>query len=261
MDYNYHTHTHLCRHATGSMEEYVKRAIEGGIKYMGFSDHIPHKRTDGEESWFRIPTERASEYFSEIARLREKYGDRIDIKAGFEMEYFPKQFVAMFENAKKLGAEYIILGEHYVEEEYPGILHASDETEKTEDLKEYVACVVDAIKTGVFTYIAHPDVLNFTGDVGLYREEMRKICIASREHNIPLEINFLGIRGRRKYPTLAFWEIAGEERSPVTFGLDAHDAENAYDGESLKVAKEMVKKYSLNYIGKPELINIQEITL
>ena len=33
MDYNYHTHTHRCHHATGEMEEYIVRAMENGIKY------------------------------------------------------------------------------------------------------------------------------------------------------------------------------------------------------------------------------------
>ena len=36
MDYNYHTHTSRCGHATGSDEEYVKRAIEqGGVTVDG----------------------------------------------------------------------------------------------------------------------------------------------------------------------------------------------------------------------------------
>ena len=46
MDYNYHTHTARCGHAVGEDEEYVKRAIECGIKYMGFSDHAPIRFPD-----------------------------------------------------------------------------------------------------------------------------------------------------------------------------------------------------------------------
>ena len=35
---NYHTHTWRCRHADGTEREYVERAIEGGLKILGFSD-------------------------------------------------------------------------------------------------------------------------------------------------------------------------------------------------------------------------------
>ena len=36
-----HNHTTLCNHATGSMEEYVQKAIELGIDEFGFSEHAP----------------------------------------------------------------------------------------------------------------------------------------------------------------------------------------------------------------------------
>ena len=36
-----HNHTILCNHAEGSVEEYVKRAIELGIDEYGFACHAP----------------------------------------------------------------------------------------------------------------------------------------------------------------------------------------------------------------------------
>ena len=36
-----HNHTTLCNHATGTVEEYVKRAIELGINEYGFACHAP----------------------------------------------------------------------------------------------------------------------------------------------------------------------------------------------------------------------------
>ena len=36
-----HNHTTLCNHATGTVEEYVKRAIELGIDEYGFACHAP----------------------------------------------------------------------------------------------------------------------------------------------------------------------------------------------------------------------------
>ena len=92
MNYNYHTHTYRCGHANGADEDYIKRAIEGGIKTLGFSDHVPLRFADGSESSYRCPTDEAEEYIESITALREKYRDKLDIKIGFEMEYYPTLF-------------------------------------------------------------------------------------------------------------------------------------------------------------------------
>ena len=259
MNYNYHAHTYRCGHASGTPEEYIERAIQCGVTHMGFSDHMAHICADGSEASFRVPFTDAKEYISEISSLREKYADKIDIKIGFEMEYYPECFESMLRDARNFGAEYLILGQHYTCEEYTGMPHTMKPTEDTTYLHDYVSCVVAAMKSGAFTYVAHPDIINFTGDKELFKKASREICVASRAFNVPLEINFLGIRGNRNYPNDMFWEIAGEEHSPVTFGFDAHETENAFDAASLKKAKNMVEKYNLNYIGKPELRLIQNM--
>ena len=258
MNYNYHTHTILCNHAWGTCEEYIKRAIDSGIKYMGFSEHIPFTFPDGTESFYRLHTTQAEVYFSELYRLREKYKNQIDIKIGFEMEYYPLYFDEMLSGAKSYGAEFLILGQHFINQK-EGNGDGSYVLLKNyscDDLSEYVNCVISGIKSGVFSYVAHPDIFNYVGDIVLYNKEMTKLCVASREKDIPLEINFLGIREKRTYPDRRFWEIAGKEKCPVTFGFDAHDVNSAYDEESLNEAKLLVKEYNLNYIGKPRIITI-----
>lgn len=251
MNYNYHTHTTRCGHASGTEREYIERAIEGGLQYMGFSDHATFVFPDGFESHYRVPLAQAPDYFETISALREEYKDRIDIKIGFEMEYYPAHFDAMLKLVKELGAEYLILGQHFIGNEHPDGRNTYGRNDSAADLKEYVDCVVKGIQSGAFTYVAHPDVFSFVGDDAVYKTEMRRICEASKACSIPLEINFLGIREGRRYPTSLFWEVAGEVGCPVTFGFDAHEIAAAYDGESLKVAQEMVEKYGLNYVGKP----------
>ncbi len=256
MDYNYHCHTALCGHAANTMEEYLLSAMEGGIKYFGFSDHIPFRFPDGFESNHRVPTEKAPEYIAEARRLREKYKNKIELSIGFEMEYYFDYFEEMLRYAKDLGAEYLILGQHFLYNEHPNGFHCNRSSDKVEDLENYVSLVISGMKSGVFSYVAHPDMLRFDGDPEAYAREMRKICVASRERDIPLEINFLGIRGNRNYPNREFWKLAGEEGAPVTFGFDAHDAASACDRDSLVKAQRLVNTYALNYIGKPKLIHI-----
>ncbi|MBR5507149.1 MAG: histidinol-phosphatase [Clostridia bacterium] len=258
MTYNYHTHTYRCHHATGTVEEYIKMAVDNGITHMGFSDHFPYICTDGTEGEARVRVAEAYDYVSEIDELRQKYKNKIDIKIGFEMEYFPDFFDEMLKNAVEYGAEYLILGEHYIEEESPNGIHAFEETDDEVFLSRYTDCVISAIRSGYFTYVAHPDGIRFIGDDSVFEKYARKICKASRECNIPLELNFLGIRDNRHYPNMVFWKIVGEEKSPVVFGFDAHSVKSAYNGKSLPRANEIVETYGLNYIGKPDIILIQD---
>lgn len=254
MDYNYHTHTYRCGHAKGEDEEYVLRAIEGGIKHMGFSDHAPYIFPDGHEIGSHMQMADANEYFETINNLRKKYADKIDILVGFEMEYMPSHFDKMLKNVKNLGAEYLILGQHYVADGHPNEIGTGSVNDSPDLLSRYVDSICHGIKSGVFSYVAHPDMVKFTGDDNFYRSEMKKICLASLEKNIPVEINFLGIREGRFYPNPRFWEIVKEVGCPVTFGLDAHTPKDAFDGDSLKVAEWFVRRYKLNYIGKPDII-------
>ena len=253
MDYNYHTHTYRCGHATGTEEEYVLRAIEGGIKRMGFSEHAPFVLPDGTEHYYRLPSAQIGEYFSTVRALREKYADKIEIHIGFEMEYYAEQFDEMLRLAVESGAEYLILGQHQIEI-LPEYIHCYNEIDDRDMLRRFVDLTVAAMRTGVFSYVAHPDLIKFVGDEEIFLEETRRICEESLALGLPLELNFLGIRTNRVYPRESFWRMVGEMGAPVTFGFDAHDTEAAYDGESLKRALEMVEKFGLNYIGEPRLI-------
>ena len=254
MLYNYHTHTFRCHHAEGTEEEYVQRAIAGGVKKMGFSDHFPFRFPNGQESRFRIPMAEVANYVATIRQLKEKYKDIIDIYVGFEMEYYPAFFEEMRQNAIRYGAEYLILGQHFSKPEYLPDAHTSNHQSNTvEGLQNYASLLVEAMKTGAFTYIAHPDILTFTGDAEIYRCEMRRVCVAAREYETPLEINFLGLRTNRFYPHEDFWQIAGEENAPVVFGFDAHDPAAAYDAASLVKARRLVEMYHLRFIEDPPL--------
>ena len=257
MIYNFHTHTHRCRHASGSDEEYIKSALEAGIKYLGFSDHAPFVFPDGFESHYRVPLLGAEEYAGTLGELKERYKDVIDISIGFELEYYPTYFDKMVEIAKNLGVEYLILGQHFLYDEHPNGIGSSSLVYEDDVLREYVDNVISAIKSGYFSYVAHPDMLQFCGNEAIYREEMTRLCLTSKEDDIPLEINLLGIRNKKHYPAQRFWQIAGEVDAPVTIGYDAHSNHDFENKEQLDVAKDYIERYSLNYIGMPRLIDIQ----
>lgn len=65
--------------------------------------------------------------------------------------------------------DYIIMGQHFVlnEEEhiYSGELHHEEDM-----MMRYVDQVIEGLETGCFTYLAHPDLLNFGGSKENYEK-------------------------------------------------------------------------------------------
>lgn len=251
MDYNFHTHTYRCGHADGTEREYIEAALSVGVREMGFSDHAPWIDPSlGAERGYVVPYAEVGDYMDTVHALREEYKDRITLRVGFEAEYHP----ADPEELISLGAEYLILGQHFIKAPNGQYVHVAV-SRYGELISYYVDAVVAGMRSGYYTYVAHPDVFNpVEVDPLVYQREMARICEASVETGVPLEMNFLGIRQRRYYPTEAFWELAGKTGAPMTFGFDAHGPLEAKDIESLPTALALVEKYQLNYIGKPKLV-------
>ena len=259
MLFNYHTHTTRCNHALGSDREYVEAAIAAGCCQLGFSDHSPYifPESYGDYySGFRMRPEAFSEYAESVFSLRDEYRDRIGIFLGVEIEYYPAGFDRTEKFLKDGGVEYMILGQHFSGNECdPGAVyvpapHADEELV----LAKYVDLVGKAIESGKFLYVAHPDLVLFNGDAGLYRKHMSRICEASLRHNVPLEINLGGCRARKHYPAREFWKLAGEVGAPAVFGVDAHTpADLAGWAAAVEEFKKTNADLGLNYVEEPLL--------
>lgn len=242
---NYHTHTALCNHASGEMRDYVEAAVKAGMKTLGFSCHAPYTFDGDFISWFRMRPGETEEYAREILSLKDEFADKIDIKLGYEAEYYPRHFGDLLERINSFSCDYIILGQHFINNEYDGSYCGA--LRDTDELKHYVSQVSEAMRLGVYTYVAHPDLPRVLGSMDEYLEIMSGLCKASVETDTPLEINLLGIQEGRQYPKEEFWRMVGEYGCPVVIGYDAHTPSSLLDESSPCRALEMVKKYSLNY--------------
>jgi len=89
---DYHIHTARCGHATGEMHECVEKAIETGIKEIGFADHIPMYWLDEKDRDLSIAMtfEELPGYVEEVKKLQGSYKGRISIKLGIEADYIPE---------------------------------------------------------------------------------------------------------------------------------------------------------------------------
>ena len=154
---NYHTHTPRCNHAQGSEQEYVDAALSAGLKILGFSDHTPYFFPGDYYSTFRMHPEELPGYVSTVNALRDRYADRLEIHVGVEAEYYPKYFDRLVDFLRQEQVEYMILGQHFVGNEPVGT-YSGRETADKDVLEAYVRQVVTAMETGLYTYVAHPDI-------------------------------------------------------------------------------------------------------
>jgi len=252
MKYNYHTHTKRCRHASDEDRKYIENAIAAGMKVLGFSDHVPYPFEGDYYSGFRMFVHQAEEYATSLAALREEYKGQIDIKIGYEAEYYPRFFEKMLRLVTQYPCDYLILGQHFLENEMTG-KYSGSPTEDESYLKIYVDEVCEAMRTGLFTYVAHPDLLNYRSDMKVFDREYSRMIECAIDSKMPLEINLLGIQGPRHYPCERFFELCGKYGAPVCIGSDAHSADMVYHEESYKKALAICDRYNLTLIENPTL--------
>ena len=157
----------------------------------------------------------------------------IEILLGLETEYYPETYGKFMEFITPYKLDYLIMGQHFVGNEYDQNSYYSSRPNRDETLLErYVAQVCEGLRKGVFTYIAHPDILYYEGEPGYYRDKMAELCVCAKELGIPLEYNLLGMTNKKCYPKPEFWKLASEIGNDVLIGYDAHNPDALQNDEA-----------------------------
>lgn len=254
MKTNFHTHTYRCLHAAGTEKDYVKEAIKQGLDELGFSDHAPFPDKD---YGLRMKYEELEDYINETDNLKCKYEKRIKIYKGLEIEYHPNYIEYYNTLLKKFKLDYLILGEHtYTTKSgyFKNIFFA----ESTNDYTDYAYAISEALSTGLFKAVAHPDLMmlnEFAWDSNCDKA-CDLILSASEKYDIPLEFNANGYRKgllhypdgtRYQYPDDRFWKLASGSKIRVIIGSDCHVPEQLYD-EAVTYAENKCADLRLNMI-------------
>lgn len=242
---NYHTHTTRCYHASGTEEEYVLSAIKAGYTELGFSDHTPWHYNSRYHSTMRMEEDKLSDYVDTLLNLKEKYKDKISIKIGLECEYFPEYMGWLRETINKYSIDYIILGNHFDKTDETGIYYGRPLNKQ--QLTDYVDSCIEAMKTGLYSYLAHPDLANYDENDEFYAQEMTRLCMAAKEMDIPLELNLLGFSTKRHYPNVLFFVIAKKVGNRIIIGTDAHESEALLDKETYDKAYDFIHDFGLEF--------------
>ncbi len=236
-----HNHTVRCNHATGSMEDYIRKAVELNIDIYGFSEHAPMEF----DKSYRLSFREMMDYENDVIRLRDKYNNSIKILLGYEVDYLKGYIDNRVLNAN---VDYLIGSVHFLDKwgfDNPEFIGSWKSRDIDDVWQEYFDTIRDMAKSGYFDIVGHLDLIKLfkympKKDIRVIaKEALREI----KRSGMVIELNSAGLRKPTKeiYPSKTLLGMAYELDISITFSSDAHAIEQVgfgYD-KVKKIAKEI----------------------
>ncbi|MFH0977297.1 MAG: histidinol-phosphatase HisJ family protein [Spirochaetota bacterium] len=242
---DYHTHTELCGHASGTIDEYVIEAIKKNLKEIGFSDHAP--LPEGKREGITMLPEETEKYIELVESKIEQYKDKIEVKVGFEIDFpLMDSFDRKYLTDARL--DYLIGSCHFLGDwafDHPDNIHEFSKRDIDRIYSEYYGIMHDLINTGYFNIIGHFDIVKKFGHRARrdFTNQLEKLAQhIAKQKNLAVEINTAGIRKpvQEMYPSDDVIRIFYNANAPITLGSDSHKPEEV--GYLFDKAVEKAKK-------------------
>ncbi|MDP5275821.1 histidinol-phosphatase HisJ [Chengkuizengella axinellae] len=253
---DYHTHHERCGHASGSLEDYVKKGIEIGLQQLGLSDHMPLIHVDPKTylPGMAMPSDELPRYVEECFLLKEKYKNQIDIKVGLEADYIEGYEEEIEKIISSYTWDYVIGSVHFLEEWDISDFRQLDQWENKdvdEVFNQYYDAVQKAAKTGLYDYIGHLDVIKRFGrkPKNDMIEVERQTLNVIKEYDLAIELNASGLRMpvEEMFPSERILTECYKLGIPLTIGSDAHKPEQL--GLFLDQARNLLKKVGFTQLA------------
>ena len=231
-----HVHTKYSKHATGTIDEVVKAAIDKGIKIIALTDHAPFP-VDSDN---RLLEKELEGYFRDIAQAKKKYCGRIKVFAGLEVDFLRKHQEYAEDLVSRVDADYFIGSIHYIFLNGEKVNVWDIERTGEEEVKKiYLEELMALIRSGLFDAVAHPDILLRGGldEITLYRAFLPMIKEFS-ERNLSYELNASGFtkpsydrnkkiirKDIRTFPSKLVMEELKRKDVKIVIGSDSHSVD------------------------------------
>ena len=227
---DYHLHTPLCHHASGTPAEYVAAARARGLAEIGFSDHSPMPGPEPFDDW-RMSRAELPRYFDMVAEAAEMAAP-FPVRLGLECDFIAGQEGWIEELAGLATWDYLIGSVHYLapgwdvdNPKWIGRFTASG-TAVEEIWTLYWRAYERCISSGLFDFVAHPDLVKKFGHrpAGDLRRFYDPVIAAAATRGTAIEVSTAGLRKPvgELYPALEFIRLAHEAGLDIVINSDAH---------------------------------------
>lgn len=221
---DYHTHT-ILSDGIDTYEEMIRVAISKGLDEIGFSEHICLKPVEWAMSLVDIPV-----MTRQIISLKGKYKDRIKIRYGIEVDYFPGYDSEMQDLIKSIPVDYVIGSVHFIDDwNFDTDQSLIGKWSNDQLYTHYFELVQGAAATGLFDIIGHLDLIKKfrlypeSNQDKLFEDTIRVI----KQYDLVVELNTGGVdRPCAEFtPSPKLLEMCYRHNVPVTISSDAHSAD------------------------------------
>jgi histidinol-phosphatase (PHP family) len=223
---DYHVHTSLCNHATGTMEAYVQAAIDKQLTTICFLDHLTFQ--EGGRHNAMHPSQ-APRYVDRARRLRRQYRDAIDVRVGLEVDFSPGHVQQCLDIVNPLdldvigGSVHFIAGDDVVTRQSAwarGELDADDVYTRYLDALE---SMLDYDYVDVICHLDLPKKFDKRPSPAV-RQGFLDLLEKVRARNLAVELNTSGLNYpvKEMFPSPELLERCAELKIPVVTGSDAH---------------------------------------
>lgn len=222
--YETHSHTPLCKHATGEPEEYAEAAYRQGLRGIVLTCHNP--MPDGFSANVRMSVDEFPEYVEMVDRARRQWEGRVDVRLGLEADFFPGHQGWLEQQLQSAEFHYVLGSVHPQIGEFKQAYWRGDPAKFH---RVYFEMLAEAAETGLFDCLAHPDIVKIVTPNHWWPEVlMVSICQALDRiaaTGIAMELNTSG--AKKVVPEMnPFPEMLAEmhrREIPVVVGADAHE--------------------------------------
>ncbi len=228
---DYHTHTHRCGHAVGTLDDYVRAAIDRGIAEIGLSDHLwlYHAPSERRDARWAMAEEQFDAHYAEMLAVRERYRGRANVRVAVEADYIEGREVELATILARYQFDYVLGGVHFIDDwmiDDADQRHRYRERPVADTYREYYRRVRKAVRTGLFDLLAHFDLPKKFGDVPETEigDAVAETLDAIRESGVAVEISSAGLRkpAGEIYPSPAILGPMNRRGIPVALCSDAH---------------------------------------
>lgn len=239
-----HNHTTLCHHASGSMDEYITKAIDLGIDIYGFSCHSP---MDFDPN-YRMSLEELPLYCQMIEKIQNKYKDKIEILLGLEVDFIDTREDLLKKEIFQYPFDYLIGSVHFLGDwgfDNPEFMGEYAKRNMQECWEKYLHSITKMAKSGLFQIVGHFDLLKVFGHSPTQKsyQYIQKTLETIKDYQMILEVNASGLRKpiQEQYPSIEILTMAKKIGVEITFGSDSHSIEQVGFGyeKCLKIAKDI----------------------